>query len=135
MGFNARSEPRDEALTILLVVTPNHISNAFLFIFFSLTGDSSVALQAQEEIIEMKDVFSVKLKRRRFAGQKKGGTLLGITIFKCLNKEENKLTDCAIHLNNLSEDHCQSWFRHLKEILNGKHLIEVDVTFISIGNT
>ncbi|XP_053803675.1 ceramide kinase-like protein isoform X1 [Vidua chalybeata] len=85
----------------------------------SPTGDSSVALQAQEEIIEMKDVFSVKLKRRRFAGQKKGGTLLGITIFKCLNKEENKLTDCAIHLNNLSEDHCQSWFRHLKEILNG----------------
>ncbi|NXQ42303.1 CERKL protein, partial [Catharus fuscescens] len=85
----------------------------------SPTGDSSVALQTQEEIIEMKDVFSVKLKRRRFAGQKKGGTLLGITIFKCLNKEENKLTDCAVHLNNLSEDHCQSWFRHLKEILNG----------------
>lgn len=106
----------------------------FFFFFFFLTGDSSVALQAQEEMIEMKDVFSVKLKLRRFAGQKKGGTLLGITIFKCLNKEENKLTDCAIHLNNLSEDHCQSWFRHLKEILNGKHLIEVDVIFISIGN-
>ncbi|KFO12728.1 Ceramide kinase-like, partial [Balearica regulorum gibbericeps] len=83
------------------------------------TGDSSMVLQAHEEIIEMKDVFSVKLKRRRFVGQKKGGTLLGITIFKCLNKEENKLTDCAIHLNNLSEDHCHSWFRHLKEILNG----------------
>uniref|UniRef100_A0A8C5X685 DAGKc domain-containing protein n=1 Tax=Malurus cyaneus samueli TaxID=2593467 RepID=A0A8C5X685_9PASS len=75
--------------------------------------------RSQEEIIEMKDVFSVKLKRRRFAGQKKGGTLLGITIFKFLNKEENKLTDCAVHLNNLSEDHCQLWFRHLKEILNG----------------
>ncbi|KFO88962.1 Ceramide kinase-like, partial [Buceros rhinoceros silvestris] len=83
------------------------------------TGDSSMVLQAQEEIVEMKDVFSVKLKRRRFVGQKKGGTLLGITIFKCLNKEENKLTDCAIHLHNLSEDHCHSWFRHLKEILNG----------------
>ncbi|KFR00008.1 Ceramide kinase-like, partial [Opisthocomus hoazin] len=83
------------------------------------TGDSSMVLQAQEEIVEMEDVFSVKLKRRRFVGQKKGGTLLGITIFKCLNKEENKLTDCAIHLNNLSEDHCHSWFRHLKEILNG----------------
>ncbi|KAM7096948.1 ceramide kinase-like protein isoform X2 [Ciconia boyciana] len=85
----------------------------------SPTGDSRMVLQAQEEIIEMKDVFSVKLKRRRFVGQKKGGTLLGITIFKCLNREENKLTDCAIHLNNLSEDHCHSWFRHLKEILNG----------------
>lgn len=90
-----------------------------------------MVLQAQEEIIEMKDVFSVKLKRRRFVGQKKGGTLLGITIFKCLNKEENKLTDCAIHLNNLSEDHCHTWFRHLKEILNGKHLIGVDVIIIS----
>ncbi|KFQ94858.1 Ceramide kinase-like, partial [Nipponia nippon] len=83
------------------------------------TGDSRKVLQAQEEIIEMKDVFSVKLKRRRFVGQKKGGTLLGITIFKCLNKEENKLTDCAVHLHNLSEDHCHAWFRHLKEILNG----------------
>ncbi|XP_064017829.1 ceramide kinase-like protein isoform X4 [Pogoniulus pusillus] len=85
----------------------------------SPTGDSSMLLQAPEEIIEMKDVFSVKLKRRRFVGQKKGGMLLGITIFKCLNKEENKLTDCAIHLHNLSEDHCHSWFKHLKEILNG----------------
>nr|XP_025966104.1 ceramide kinase-like protein isoform X1 [Dromaius novaehollandiae] len=67
----------------------------------------------------MKDVFSVKLKRRRFVGQKKGGTLLGITIFKCLNKEEKKLTDCAVHLHNFSEDHCHSWFRCLKEIVNG----------------
>lgn len=90
-----------------------------------------MVLQAQEEIVEMKDVFSVKLKRRRFVGQKKGGTLLGITIFKCSNKEENKLTDCAIHLHNLSEDHCHLWFRHLKEILNGKHLIVVDVIIIS----
>ncbi|XP_015145040.2 ceramide kinase-like protein isoform X2 [Gallus gallus] len=85
----------------------------------SPAGDSSTALQVKEEIIEMKDVFSVKVKRRRFVGQKKGGTLLGITIFKCLHKEENKLTDCAIHLNNFSEDHCHSWFRRLKEILNG----------------
>ncbi|NXO00373.1 CERKL protein, partial [Rhinopomastus cyanomelas] len=83
------------------------------------TGDSSAVLLAQEEIIEMKDVFSVKLKRRRFAGQKRCGTLLGITIFKCMHKEENKLSDCAIHLNNQSEDHCHAWFRHLKDILNG----------------
>uniref|UniRef100_A0A672U903 DAGKc domain-containing protein n=1 Tax=Strigops habroptila TaxID=2489341 RepID=A0A672U903_STRHB len=82
------------------------------------TGRGAGHLREREEIIEMKDVFSVKLKRRRFVGQKKGGTLLGITIFKCLNKEDNKLTDCAIHLNNLSEDHCHSWFRHLKDILN-----------------
>ncbi|XP_067155081.1 ceramide kinase-like protein, partial [Apteryx mantelli] len=84
----------------------------------SPAGDSVTGLQVKEEIIEMKDVFSVKLKRRRFVGQKKGGTLLGITIFKCLNKE-NKLTDCTIHLHNFSEDHCHSWFRCLKEILSG----------------
>uniref|UniRef100_A0A8C3D6C5 DAGKc domain-containing protein n=1 Tax=Cairina moschata TaxID=8855 RepID=A0A8C3D6C5_CAIMO len=83
-----------------------------------IVPESPAGGTGREEIIEMKDVFSVKLKRRRFVGQKKGGTLLGITIFKCLHKEENKLTDCAVHLNNLSEDHCNSWFRHLKEILN-----------------
>uniref|UniRef100_A0A8B9P7G6 DAGKc domain-containing protein n=1 Tax=Apteryx owenii TaxID=8824 RepID=A0A8B9P7G6_APTOW len=86
--------------------------------YVSKRRDSVTGLQVKEEIIEMKDVFSVKLKRRRFVGQKKGGTLLGITIFKCLNKEENKLTDCTIHLHNFSEDHCHSWFRCLKEILS-----------------
>uniref|UniRef100_A0A8C8AVF6 DAGKc domain-containing protein n=1 Tax=Otus sunia TaxID=257818 RepID=A0A8C8AVF6_9STRI len=85
----------------------------------SPTGGTGRGVSAQEETIEMKDVFSVKLKRRRSVGQKKGGTLLGITVFKCLNKEKNKLTDYAVHLNNLSEDHCHLWFRHLKEILNG----------------
>lgn len=115
----------------------NYSSSTHGNIFFFPTGDSSTALQVKEEIIEMKDVFSVKVKRRRFVGQKKGGTLLGITIFKCLHKEENKLTDCAIHLNNFSEDHCHSWFRRLKEILNGKHLIWVNITsdlFLSVNH-
>ncbi|XP_019409646.1 PREDICTED: ceramide kinase-like protein, partial [Crocodylus porosus] len=82
-------------------------------------GDSNTVLQCKEEFIEMKDVFSVKLKRRRFVGQKIGGTLLGITLFVCLKKEENKLKDSTVNFNNLSEDHCHEWFRCLKEILNG----------------
>lgn len=72
----------------------------------------------------MKDVFSVKLKRRRFVGQKKGGTLLGITLFVCLKKEDNKLKDSTVNFNNLSEDHCHEWLRCLKEILNGKQLFQ-----------
>uniref|UniRef100_K7F246 Ceramide kinase like n=1 Tax=Pelodiscus sinensis TaxID=13735 RepID=K7F246_PELSI len=72
----------------------------------------------KEEFVEMKDVFSIKLKRRRFVGQKKGGMLLGITVFVCL-KKDNKLKDCAINFNNISEDHCHSWFKCVKEILNG----------------
>uniref|UniRef100_A0A803SLQ5 DAGKc domain-containing protein n=1 Tax=Anolis carolinensis TaxID=28377 RepID=A0A803SLQ5_ANOCA len=77
-----------------------------------------MGLQQNEEYIEMKDVFSIKLKRRRFVGQQKGGLLLGVAIFLCLKKEGNKLKDSIIDLNNLSEDHCHLWFRCLKEILN-----------------
>uniref|UniRef100_A0A8D0HIX5 DAGKc domain-containing protein n=1 Tax=Sphenodon punctatus TaxID=8508 RepID=A0A8D0HIX5_SPHPU len=81
-------------------------------------GDSNMDLQCKEEFVEMKDIFSVKLKRRRSVQQQKGGILLGIAIFICQKKEQNKLKDSVINLNNLSEDHCQLWFRCLKEILN-----------------
>uniref|UniRef100_A0ABM5EV75 Ceramide kinase-like protein n=1 Tax=Pogona vitticeps TaxID=103695 RepID=A0ABM5EV75_9SAUR len=82
-------------------------------------GGSSMGQQHKEEYIEMKDVFSVKLKRRRLAGQQKGGLLLGIAIFVCLKKEGNKLKDSIINLSNLSEDHCHLWLKHMKEILSG----------------
>ncbi|XP_026523830.1 ceramide kinase-like protein [Notechis scutatus] len=82
-------------------------------------GGSSIGLHCKEESVEMKDVFSIKLKRRRFAGQEKGGILLGITIFVCLNKEGNKLKDATIHLGNISEDHCYLWYRSLKTVLMG----------------
>uniref|UniRef100_A0A8C5SKJ3 DAGKc domain-containing protein n=1 Tax=Laticauda laticaudata TaxID=8630 RepID=A0A8C5SKJ3_LATLA len=82
-------------------------------------GGSSIGLHRKEESVEMKDVFSIKLKRRRFAGQEKGGILLGITIFVCLNKEGNKLKDATINLGNISEDHCYLWYRSLKTILMG----------------
>uniref|UniRef100_A0A8C1SII0 Ceramide kinase-like n=1 Tax=Cyprinus carpio TaxID=7962 RepID=A0A8C1SII0_CYPCA len=54
----------------------------------------------------------------RSAGQQTGGTLLGITLFQC-KKKGLKLKEHAIHLNNLSEDHCEIWFKSLKEILSG----------------
>ncbi|XP_015261565.1 PREDICTED: ceramide kinase-like protein [Gekko japonicus] len=85
----------------------------------SPTGGSGIDLQCKEEHVEMKDVFSVKLKRRRLAGQQKGGFLLGITLFVCLKKEQNKLKDSVLNLSNLSEDHCYLWFKYFKEILNG----------------
>ncbi|XP_063174178.1 ceramide kinase-like protein [Candoia aspera] len=85
----------------------------------SPVGDSSSGLQHKEESIEMKYVFSIKLKRRRFARQEKGGILLGITVFVCLKKEGNKLKDATINLGNMSEDHCYLWYRSLKEILKG----------------
>ncbi|XP_022520095.2 ceramide kinase-like protein isoform X1 [Astyanax mexicanus] len=81
------------------------------------TGQSSVK-KPQEDSVELKDVFAVKVKRRRSVGQTSGGTLLGITLFTCRPKGA-KLKDHAVHLNNLSADHCEIWFKQLKEILNG----------------
>ncbi|XP_014402646.1 PREDICTED: ceramide kinase-like protein [Myotis brandtii] len=81
------------------------------------SGDSKYDLLCKEELIELKDIFSVKLKRRYFASGH--GTLLGITLFICLKKEQNKLKDSTLDLINLSEDHCNIWFRQFKKILAG----------------
>ncbi|KAM5267777.1 ceramide kinase-like protein isoform 5-T5 [Hipposideros larvatus] len=80
-------------------------------------GDSKYDLLCKEEFIELKDIFSVKLKRRYFAKQQGNGTLLGITLFICLQKEQNKLKDSTLDLINLSEDHCDIWLRKFKKIL------------------
>ncbi|XP_038645192.1 ceramide kinase-like protein isoform X6 [Scyliorhinus canicula] len=85
----------------------------------SLADDDKMISQPKTVSVEMKEVFAVKMKRRRSAGQQRGGTLLGITIFVCIKKEQNKLKDRAIHLSNLSEDYCNIWFKYLKDILNG----------------
>ncbi|KAI2526021.1 CERKL isoform 8 [Pan troglodytes] len=82
-------------------------------------GDSKYDLLCKEEFIELKDIFSVKLKRRCSVKQQRSGTLLGITLFICLKKEQNKLKNSTLDLINLSEDHCDIWFRQFKKILAG----------------
>ncbi|KAI4575252.1 hypothetical protein MJG53_020454 [Ovis ammon polii x Ovis aries] len=84
-----------------------------------LPGDSKYDFLHREEFVELKDIFSVKLKRRCSIKQQKSGTLLGITLFICLKKEQNKLKDSTLDLINLSEDHCDIWFRQFKKILAG----------------
>ncbi|TRY88285.1 hypothetical protein DNTS_029031 [Danionella cerebrum] len=71
----------------------------------------------KEGHVDLEDVFAVKVKRRRSVGQQSGGTLLGITLFQCKRKGL-KLKDHTIHLNNQSVDHCEIWFKTLKELLN-----------------
>ncbi|XP_043549423.1 ceramide kinase-like protein isoform X7 [Chiloscyllium plagiosum] len=80
--------------------------------------DDKVVSQHKMEFVELKEVFGVKMKRRRSARQQKGGTLLGIAIFVCIKKGQNKLKNRAIHLSNLSEDYCNVWFKYMKDILN-----------------
>lgn len=81
--------------------------------------DLNLNPQQKEEFLDLKDMFAVKMKRRCCAGKHNGGTLLGITIFICLRKGQNKLKDSAFDLGNTSEDHCNVWFKQLKEILSG----------------
>uniref|UniRef100_A0A8C3W3T1 Ceramide kinase like n=1 Tax=Catagonus wagneri TaxID=51154 RepID=A0A8C3W3T1_9CETA len=81
------------------------------------TGDSKCDFLRKEEFIELKDIFSVKLKRRYSVRQQNCGTLLGITLFICLRKEQNKLKDSTLDLINFSEDHCDTWFRQFQKIL------------------
>uniref|UniRef100_A0A8C3W5W3 Ceramide kinase like n=1 Tax=Catagonus wagneri TaxID=51154 RepID=A0A8C3W5W3_9CETA len=83
------------------------------------TGDSKCDFLRKEEFIELKDIFSVKLKRRYSVRQQNCGTLLGITLFICLRKEQNKLKDSTLDLINFSEDHCDTWFRQFQKILAG----------------
>ncbi|XP_025768426.1 ceramide kinase-like protein isoform X2 [Puma concolor] len=82
-------------------------------------GDSKYDVLCKEEFIELKDIFSVKLKRRYSVKQQGSGTLLGITLFICLKKKQNKLKDSTLDLINLSEDHCDVWFKQFKKILAG----------------
>ncbi|KAL4656685.1 ceramide kinase-like protein [Arapaima gigas] len=79
------------------------------------TGESDT--WRREERVELRDVFAVKVKRRRSVGQQTGGTLLGLTLFCCVRKGL-KLKEKTIHLNNLSADHCEVWFQHLKSLLS-----------------
>lgn len=103
----------------LLFIHRRYGHNGFDWNFF-FPGDSKYD-QCKEEFIEVKDIFSVKLKRRYSAKQQGNGTLLGITLFICLKKEQNKLKDSTLDLINLSEDHCDVWFKQFKKILAGKY--------------
>lgn len=84
-------------------------------------GGSKCHLPDKEESIELEGIFSVKLKRRCSVKQQGQGTLLGITLFICTKEQPNKLKDSTLDLINLSEDHCDMWFREFKKILEGKY--------------
>ncbi|KAM6946035.1 ceramide kinase-like protein, partial [Aplochiton taeniatus] len=77
----------------------------------------------RQQCLLLKDVYAVKVRRRRGAGQQTGGALQGLTLFHCRPRPGGgaKLKDHALHLNNMSVDHCEVWFKRLREILSGYH--------------
>ncbi|CAL8240958.1 unnamed protein product [Merluccius merluccius] len=66
----------------------------------------------------LRDVFAVKVKRRRAAGQQTGGVVLGLCLF-CSRRTGNTLQEVKVHLLNTSLSLCHTWVTHLKQLLTG----------------
>uniref|UniRef100_A0A3Q3XNF1 DAGKc domain-containing protein n=1 Tax=Mola mola TaxID=94237 RepID=A0A3Q3XNF1_MOLML len=66
----------------------------------------------------LQDVFAVKVKRRRAAGQQSGGAVLGVALFSC-RRRGKRLVEDTLHLHNSSAEHTHRWYNTLKDQLTG----------------
>ncbi|XP_010789409.1 ceramide kinase-like protein, partial [Notothenia coriiceps] len=93
------------------------------------TGETSVP---QPGVLLLQDVYAVKVKRRRAAGQQSGGAVLGVALF-CCKRRGRRLEKDTLHLHNASTEHTHIWYNTLKELIKG-HLQQVDMcSFSSLG--
>ncbi|XP_034416941.1 ceramide kinase-like protein [Cyclopterus lumpus] len=77
---------------------------------------TGVACALQPGVLLLRDVFAVKVKRRRAAGQSSGGPVLGVALF-CCRRRGRRLEEETLHLHNASAEHTQTWYNTLKELL------------------
>ncbi|KAM7406746.1 hypothetical protein PAMA_002790 [Pampus argenteus] len=78
----------------------------------------SEACAPQQDVLLLQDVFAVKVKRRRAAGQQSGGAVLGMALF-CCKRRGRRLEEDTLHLHNASSEHTHTWYNTLKELLTG----------------
>ncbi|KAM7379980.1 hypothetical protein PAMP_003311 [Pampus punctatissimus] len=74
------------------------------------------ACAPQPDVLLLQDVFAVKVKRRRAAGQQSGGAVLGMALF-CCKRRGRRLEEDTVHLHNASSEHTHTWYNTLKELL------------------
>uniref|UniRef100_A0A3Q3XCB1 DAGKc domain-containing protein n=1 Tax=Mola mola TaxID=94237 RepID=A0A3Q3XCB1_MOLML len=79
------------------------------------TGKTCVS---QPRMMLLQDVFAVKVKRRRAAGQQSGGAVLGVALFSC-RRRGKRLVEDTLHLHNSSAEHTHRWYNTLKDQLTG----------------
>ncbi|XP_045909628.1 ceramide kinase-like protein isoform X2 [Micropterus dolomieu] len=79
---------------------------------------SAEACVLQPGVVLLQDVFAVKVKRRRAAGQQSGGAVLGVALF-CCRRRGSRLKEDTLHLHNASAEHTNTWYNTLKELLAG----------------
>ncbi|XP_078795814.1 ceramide kinase-like protein isoform X3 [Oryzias latipes] len=85
---------------------------------FALTFFAGEVTVLQPGMLLLQDVFAVKVKRRRAAGQESGGAMLGVALFFCKRKGR-KLEEDTLHLHNASAEHTHAWYNALKEQIAG----------------
>ncbi|XP_061580235.1 ceramide kinase-like protein [Cololabis saira] len=68
-------------------------------------------------VLRLQDVFSVKVKRRRAAGQV-GGAVLGVALFWC-RRRGRRLEEETLHLHNASVETTHTWYEQVKELIAG----------------
>ncbi|KAK5860944.1 hypothetical protein PBY51_022382 [Eleginops maclovinus] len=79
------------------------------------TGEACVP---QPGVLLLRDVYAVKVKRRRAAGQQSGGAVLGVALFCCRRKGRLLEAD-TLHLHNASTEHTHTWYNTLKDLITG----------------
>uniref|UniRef100_H3CCZ9 Ceramide kinase-like n=1 Tax=Tetraodon nigroviridis TaxID=99883 RepID=H3CCZ9_TETNG len=80
------------------------------------TGDNAHIRIHKTVLVSSQDVFAVKVKRRRAAGQQTGGAFLGLALFYC-RRTGRRLEEDTLHLHNSSSEHTHRWYSTLKEQL------------------
>ncbi|XP_029386632.1 ceramide kinase-like protein [Echeneis naucrates] len=79
------------------------------------TGEACVP---EPGVVLLQNVFAVKVKRRRAAGQESGGPVLGVALFYS-RRRGKRLEEDTLHLHNASAEHTHTWYNTLKELLTG----------------
>nr|XP_049584291.1 ceramide kinase-like protein isoform X2 [Syngnathus scovelli] len=76
------------------------------------------ACPAPPAALMLRDVLAVKVKRRRSAGRRSGGPVLGLALFFC-KRRGRRLEEEVLHLHNASSEHARVWYDALRELLAG----------------
>ncbi|KAJ0005785.1 hypothetical protein NQD34_015679 [Periophthalmus magnuspinnatus] len=77
------------------------------------TGEASVGPSGR---LLLRDVFAVKVKRRRCVGQSSGGAVLGLALFWARHHGP-RLKEETLQLLNASSEHTQLWYNTIKDLL------------------
>ncbi|XP_059896496.1 ceramide kinase-like protein isoform X2 [Gadus macrocephalus] len=100
-------------------ITPDNPTGYRLVTMAAISPDNPTGEQGSERgshRVWLRDVFAVKVKRRRAAGQQTGGAVLGLCLF-CSHRTGNTLQEVRTHLLNTSLSLCHTWVTQLTQLL------------------